>query len=120
MKRKFNNHFHYNMRIKGEGRTNLPDNIEGVVNPMTKAYKHTSLLSFSNTITPRDLFIAENEEKISKKYKSMKKTGTHGLGARQAAIASLWAEADHAEWERKAKNYTYDIDEYVFLLSLIV
>lgn len=117
MKRRFTNYFQYQMRVKGKGRVDLPDNIEGVVNPTTKEYKRTALLAFSNTITPRDLFIADNEEEISKKYKSMKKEGAHGPGVRQSAIAALWGEADQAEWAEKAKSYTYDLDKYVVVSS---
>lgn len=120
MKRKYNNYFHYTMRVKGKGKTNLRDNIDGAVKPTAQAYKRTSLVSFSNTITARDLFISENEEEIRKCYKQISKdTGIPGGGARQAAIYMMWEEADHDEWEEKARSYVHNIEECVSSLYLL-
>lgn len=113
MRRKYFNYFHYDMCVKGVGKIDLGENVDGVVKPTNQAYKRTSLVSFSNTITAaRDLFISENEDEIKRRYKQMSKdTGIPGGGARQAVIHMMWEEADHEEWEEKARSYVYNIEE---------
>lgn len=51
------------------------------------------------------MFIAEHEDAIIELYKKIvAEKGIPGGGARQQAISELWAGADKAFWQEKAKD----------------
>lgn len=77
------------------------------------------MVIFIGNLSARDLFIAENEEAIIESYKKIvAEKGIPGGGARQQAISELWAGADEAFWQKKAKDMSDNTELWVIVLSL--
>ena len=77
------------------------------------------LAVLSGKISPRQLFIYENQEIIKKTYLEIcSQTGKPGGAARQQAAKMLWDDTDQAEWKERAEEVQNDISSYVCSISV--